>query len=422
MARRYVHSLRQLQPDLGRYFLAVALLGFAVDGGVYAVLLNLFLARLGYGPEAIGLVNATGMVVFALASLPAGIVGERWGSKRVMLTGLGLLVVGAVLLPLADLLPIAARLPWLMVMSSSLYLGLSLAFVNTAPMHLSLVAVHQRNQAYATQTALLGLASFLGSLLGGLLPTVVSILMGVSLDQPMPFRYGLIVAGVAVIPGLLALARIHPGTVPELPAAPAGAPDDRTSTSILGLLALIALVRVLQIAGLAVTSTFSNLYLDTVLHVPTAQIGVLLAIGRLIGVPAAMSSAALSTRFGNRTVVIGASLATAVGMLPLVLIPHWAAAGLSFMIVSGLSGVRYAASMVYFLDLVPPHRRATTAGVTEMAAGICFTALTFGGGYIITLLGYRALFLLGATLTGLSAVVFWVLFRRRQGLPRPEDR
>ncbi len=410
-------GLRQLRPDLGRYYLAVSLLGFAIDGGVYAVLLNLFLARLGYGPEVIGLVNAAGMVVFALASLPAGIVGERWGSKRIMLGGLGLLVAGAVLLPLADLLPAAARLPWLITMLSCLYLGLALAFVNTAPLLLGLVAPDQRNQAYSTQTALLGLASFVGSLLGGLLPTVVSVLTGVALDQPMPYRYGLMVAGVTLIPALLAVARIQPGAVPEMPGPPAGAPGTQAPPSILGLLSLIALVRVLQIAGLAVTSTFSNLYLDAELRVPTAQIGVLLAIGRLVSVPAALTSAALSARFGNRNVVIGASLATAVGMLPLALIPHWGAAWLSLMIVAGLSGVRYAASMIYFLDLVPPNRRATTAGVTEMAAGICFTALTFGGGYIITLLGYRALFLLGAALTSVSALVFWALFRGHQGHP-----
>lgn len=415
IARRYVDGLRQLGPDMGRYYLVISLLGFAVDGGVYAVLLNLFLARLGYGPEVIGLVNAAGMVVFALTSLPAGIIGERWGSKWVMLWGLGLIVAGAVLLPLADLLPAAARLPWLLTMIICLYLGLALAFVNTAPMLLGLVATDQRNQAYSTQTALLGLASFLGSLLGGLLPTVVSVLARVPLDQPMPYRYGLIVAGVAVIPALLALARIQPGAVPEIPAPPAGAPGTRAAPSLLGILSRIALVRFLQIAGLAVTNTFINLYFDAELRVPTAQIGVLLAIGRLVSVPAALTSAALSARFGNRNVVIGASLATAVGMLPLAVVPHWAAAWFSLMLVSGLSGVRYAASIVYFLELVPPNRRATTTGVTEMAAGICFTALTFGGGYIITLLGYRALFLLGAVLTGLSAVVFWALFRGSQG-------
>ncbi len=48
-----------------------------------------------------------------------------------------------------------------------------------------------------------------------------------------------------------------------------------------------------------------------------------------------------------------------------------------------------------------------------MAAGLCFTALAFGGGYIITLFSYRSLFLTGAAITALSAAVFWLLFRRR---------
>jgi MFS family permease len=409
IARRYVYGLRQLGPNMGRYYLAVSLIGFAVDGGVYAVLLNLYLARLGYGPEVIGLVNAAGTVVFAFASVPAGILGERWGNRRLMLWGLGLMLLGGLLLPPA------VRLPWLIVTMISLYLGLALYFVNTAPLLLGLIPADQRNQAYATQTALLGLASFVGSLLGGLLPPLVSLIAGVTLDHPMPYRYGLLAAGIAIVPALVALARTHPGPVPEVPTAPAGAPGTKAATSILGVLSLIAFVRVLQIAGLAVTNTFINLYLDAELRVPTAQIGVLLAVGRLVAVPTALTSAALSARFGNRNVVIGSSLATAVGMLPIALIPHWGAAWFSLMLVAGLSSVRYAASIVYFLDLVPPNRRATVAGVTEMAAGVCFTALTFGGGYIIALVGYRALFLLGAALTGLSAFVFWALFRGRPG-------
>jgi hypothetical protein len=50
-----------------------------------------------------------------------------------------------------------------------------------------------------------------------------------------------------------------------------------------------------------------------------------------------------------------------------------------------------------------------------MAAGICFTAMTFGGGYMIAAFGYRSLFLLGAALTGLSALVFWRSFRPSTG-------
>ena len=49
--------------------------------------------------------------------------------------------------------------------------------------------------------------------------------------------------------------------------------------------------------------------------------------------------------------------------------------------------------------------------LTEMAGGICFTAMTFGGGYMIAAFGYRSLFLLGAVLTSMSALVLWRSFR-----------
>ncbi|MFL5802168.1 MAG: hypothetical protein ACJ8CR_10560, partial [Roseiflexaceae bacterium] len=232
--------------------------------------------------------------------------------------------------------------------------------------------------------------------------------------QPAPYRYALILAALALLPAMLAIRAAPHTTVrhEEVPVAASIAPP-RAAPAIFGLLAMIALVRLLQVAGLAATTTFFNVYLDTALLMPTAQIGAIIAFGRLLGVPAALATAGLTARFGNRGVVIGASLGTAISMLPLALIPHWGAAGLSFIGVIGLSWIRYAASVVYFLELVPPRRRATVSGVTEMAAGICFTVLAFGGGYMIALLGYRSLFLASATITGLSALVFWLCFRSR---------
>ena len=39
MTARYIHGLRQLGPAVALYFTAIALVGFAIDGGIYAVLL-----------------------------------------------------------------------------------------------------------------------------------------------------------------------------------------------------------------------------------------------------------------------------------------------------------------------------------------------------------------------------------------------
>ena len=68
------------------------------------------------------------------------------------------------------------------------------------------------------------------------------------------------------------------------------------------------------------------------------------------------------------------------------------------------------------MDLVPPSKRAPVSGVTEMAAGLTFTALTFGGGYMIAILGYRSLFLTGAALTLMGTLVFWLAYRN---VPEP---
>jgi MFS family permease len=425
MAVRFVQELRLLSPTIARYFVTIAVVGFAIDGGIYAVLLNLYLLRLDYGPEQIGLINAAGTFTFGLCSLPAGALGARWGSRRMLLLGLVMLLVGCVLIPLADMLAPAWRLPWLLVNQVVLYIGLALYFVNTAPYILEVVSPARRNQIFSLQTALLSLAAFVGSLVGGLLPPAVGALLGASTEQPAPYRYALLVAGLAVLPALLAFRGARPNpvdgksdvvTATEPAADVAAIPP--AATAILGLLALIALVRLLQVSGLAALTTFFNVYLDRELLLPTAQIGAIIACARLLGVPAALATSALTARFGNRAVVIGASLGTALSILPIALIPHWGAASLSFVGVIGLSWIRYAASTVYFLELVPPSRRATVSGVTEMAAGITFTVLAYGGGYAIERFGYRSLFLAGAALTGLSALVFWRAFWRRPSTGR----
>jgi MFS family permease len=413
--RRSLLRLRSLGPGVGLYLLAVGLVGFVVDGGVFAVLLNLYLLRLEFGPEQIGLVNAAGMLVFALASLPAGALGARFGSRQMMLVGVGLLLAGCAALPLADLLPEAARLPWLIGFNAVLYLGLSGFFVNTAPFMMAVVPDERRTELFAIHTALLSLAAFVGSLVGGALPPLFAFALGLELTAPAPFRYALLVAALAFAPAMLALRAVEPTLgrepPPDLPRAP-GVPE--VARGILGLILIVALIRVLQVAGVAATNTYFNVYLDAGLLLPTAQIGAIIAAGRLLGVPAALATPLLTARFGNKAVAIGATLGSALSMLPLALIPHWSAATLGFVGLVGLSWIRYAASMVIFLELVPPSRRALLSGVTEMAGGICFTLITFGGGYLIAGLGYRPLFLAAAAVTALSALVFWLWVRGRR--------
>jgi len=59
-----------------------------VFAGIHAVLLNLYLLRLGYVPEFISLVNAAGLLTLGVFSLPAGALGTGWGSCGTMIADL----------------------------------------------------------------------------------------------------------------------------------------------------------------------------------------------------------------------------------------------------------------------------------------------------------------------------------------------
>lgn len=413
--RRSLTRLRSLGPSVGLYLLAVGLVGFVVDGGVFAVLLNLYLLRLGYGPEQIGLVNAAGTLAFALASLPAGALGSRFGSRPMMLIGAALLLVGCGLFPLVDLLPQALWLPWMIGNIVLLYLGLSLFFVNTAPFVMTAVPSERRTELFGLQTALLSLAAFVGSLVGGTLPPLFAAAIGTDLSEPAPFRYALLVAALAFAPAMLALWSIRPEAVQAQPRdTPREPGPPEVVRGLLGLILTIALIRVFSVAGVASANTFFNVYLDQGLLLPTAQIGAIIAVGRLLGVPAALATSALTARFGNRRVAIVSTLGSAACLLPVALIANWGAATLGFIGLIGLSWIRYASSIVIFLELAPPSRRALVSGVTEMAGGICFTLITFGGGYLIAGLGYQALFLMAAGVTALSALALWLGLRGRE--------
>ena len=80
MIRQYVRAFGEFSRNVRLFLFASSLIGFAVFGGVYPVLFNLFLLRLGYGPEFIGLTRAVSLLSYAVLSPPAGALGARWGA------------------------------------------------------------------------------------------------------------------------------------------------------------------------------------------------------------------------------------------------------------------------------------------------------------------------------------------------------
>jgi MFS family permease len=406
----YLQKLRLFNRDVRLYLFSMALIGLTIYGGIRSMLLNLYLVRLGYGPEFIGLINAAGSLGFSILALPAGALGPRWGTRRMMIAGAAVMVVGCGLFPLAEAVPGAWQRGWLVASNVVAWAGLAMAFVNGLPFLMSATGPEERNHAFSTQLALEPLAGFAGSLIGGFLPGLFASMLGVSLDDPAPYRYPLFISALLLVPALVALMGTREARTEGTQSRVADA-----GPVPYGLLVIMVLVVVPRLAGRTMVTTFFNLYLDTGLRASTSLIGALKAAGQLLAVPAALVVPLLVARWGKYGVISAGSVALAVCMLPLMLVPHWSAAGLGFMGVSALFAITTAPIRVFNQELVSPRWRGAMSGAVMMAAGLSSSATALAGGYIISALGYPSLFLMGLVATAAGAVLFWGYFRVPRG-------
>ena len=412
MLGRILSPIRAFNSQARLFFAVIVGLTFVADGLV-SVLLNLYLLRLDYGTEFIGLVNAVGLLTFGLASLPAGILGSRMSTTGLMKFGAFLCTAGGLMLPMAEWLPPGWREVGLVFSPALMFGGFAFFFVNGAPFLINVVDDAYKHHAFALKAAHWSLAGFFGSLAAGILPGIIASQNGWTLADPQPFRFTFALATVVLALAAVLSLRLRPLPPKPTPAPHETAPDRNGigkgwAQSILMLIVIMTVIRLFQVAGSATAMVYFNVYMDQQLAVSTALIGAMAAIGRLTGVPTALITPALVQRWGNIRVVIGSSLVATLCLIPMALVEHWLAASFGYIGAISMMSVRYTAFIVYILDLVPRSWQALMAGMGEGAAGLSFAMMALGGGFILAAFAFRDLFLLGALFSFIGTALFWL--------------
>ena len=97
-------------------------------------------------------------------------------------------------------------------------------------------------------------------------------------------------------------------------------------------------------------------------------------------------------------------------LLPMALISHWLAAGVSTVGVVVMMTFSSTALTVFHQELVPVGWRPAMSGVSLMAMGVGWGIVSSGGGYFIAAFGWTLFFLLAGWGTLLGVGVFFVRF------------
>ena len=373
--------------------------------GIQMLLTVLYVLRLGYNVEYVGIFNASGALTYILSSLPAGAIGTRFGLRAAMVVGGIVTMLGMAMLPLTEFVPLDLQYAWPILAQVVVTMGWALISVNQVPALMAVTTVRNRNSAYAFNGVLRGLGTFIGTVVGGFLPLLFARLMSASIDGPAPYRAALLVGAVLCLFGLIPLWLVHPTEATHTVQTQTDGPFP-----IFPVAMLILHIFLGQIAPAACQS-FCNAYMDRELMLSSAAIGLLTGVGQFTTILAPLLTPRLAARYGNGWTLMMGTVGTAVSLLPLALIPHWSAAGAGRLGLLALSAIWMPALQVFQMELVDSRWRALTNGIVSMSMGFAYALIGFGGGYLVAGWGYSTLFYLAIGVSLVGAGVMWTMLR-----------
>ena len=383
--------------------------------GSYAVLMNLFILRLDFGTEFVGLVNGIGLICWAIAAPIAGAWANRFGYRRLMLFGLGGVVLGSNLLPFGAVFSGGTRAAWLVVSYAIATSGAGVFFVNMHPFLMGVVIPKLRSRVFALSSATFPTAGFIGSLIGGFLPALLAGPLGVTLDDPVAFRYPLHLAALAVIPTLLLIA----ATREIEPFRREATPGVRSRAPLFAITAM-TILGILRPFGEGTARTFFNVYMDAGLNVDIATIGIAFAFAQLLAAPLALASPFVSSRIGTGRTIFFSVVGVTICLVPMALFANPIAATLGLISVLAFVSVMRPALALYNMELVRPEFWAFMSGFVNLSWALGSGGTALVGGVLISSFGYQSLFLTGAAVSATSALLYGLFLIVHRPSP-PED-
>jgi MFS family permease len=371
--------------------------------GVFTLLFNIYLRKLGLREDFIGLFNALSTLTWAVGALIVGPLSRRVGARAILIGGVYLFaVVGA--------LQVITTAP-LTLLGIAFALGFANAamMVPSTPYVFTLIPPERRTQAQAFVFSAIALSTAAGAFMGGVLP---GLLGG---DTLRNFRVTMGISIALTSCSLIPLYSLR--SAREQPDAP-----NRGAGTRLSLVdrrqcrrdnAAFALVGGFMALGTGLLIPFYNVYLSSLGASPEA-VGTLFSVSSLIGGVASLGAPLIARRLPPLP---------AVAVLRSVSVPMALVVGLGFSglpFASALYAIRTIGTSLSWPiesstigNVIDPRNRVSLFGMRSAAwnGGLAFSS--WAGGAIIVHFGYRPVHLLYVLAYGAAMALFLVYWPRR---------
>lgn len=376
----YTDRLRRFSPNARLFLLSV--FGVGLASSIFSLFLNIYLLRLGYKQDFIGLMAAIPPLVTAFLSVPTGLLSDWIGHRRALVLGValsGLGALGVVIFTQSGLLVLSVGV---------LGLGGALLQVVSAPFMIEESQEHERTHLFSMQFALQTLSGFFGSFVGGALPPLFA--RGFALTESTAAVYqwtlgvGVGLVGLSILP----LARMR-STVRESRRARLG----WNLTTSTGLVFKLIVPNIILGLGAGLFIPFMNVFFKLQFDVPDALLGTLFALGAVGMGVASLAGPPLAQRLGKvRTIVWTQSLSIPF-LLIMAFVPVLWISALAFVLRYALMPMSAPIYSLFVMEQVAPEDRATVNGWSTMAWNLLFAGSAWLSGQLQLLWGFGPIFL-----------------------------
>lgn len=414
----YLDRLTAFHPNARLYLASVVLAGAAI--GVYRLLFNFYILSQGYDESLLGVLVTTSSLSALLSALPMGYLADRIGRKAALI--LGGLITGLVI-ALVVLFP---SVPMFIAANVLFGLGQSLSGVTMGPFLMENSGEKERTYLFSFSSGLLMGSGFVGSWIGGYLPTWLGVLQSAAPTSTAAYGASLLlisaVASLAVVPLFFLRGQRIQGERNNF----ASLTEMKRQS---GKLSRLVLPMLATSIGAGMFMPFMNVFFRQVHHQPDPVIGSLFAWGSLAMGLGLIIAPPLAERFGKiQLIVVTQSLA----------IPFLAVLGFSpwFPLSAGAFYIRLALMnmsgpvyQTFVLEQVEPKSRATVASLVSMANSFGWAFSPSISGWIQVSYGFGPVFLVTMVLYILSTFLYWRFFwpaplrpaGRGQTAPQPDQ-
>lgn len=421
----YIQKTRKFSQNAKLVLIYSAFTGLAF--GVFRFLFNFFVLSLGeeYNETFIGTLQTVASFATILMALPAAYIAERFSQKNIMIATAimsGISIIGMVLFPYKFLL---------IIFRMTAGITMSVRQVAMAPFLMANTSKDERQWVFSFNFGLMTISSFVGNLVGGLLPTWLGGMIGASPTATISYRLAL---GSMMFVTILS---IGPLLFIRMPAAD---PNKKIELPWIqlwnhGRLLLRYFIPQLIIGlGAGLMMPFMNIYFRNVYDKPDPIIALVFAIGGLSMAIAQFLGPLLADRYGKiKAVILTQGLSVpflvtlGIGALIAYLNPQaltlwFVIAGIAYVFRLALMNMSNPVYQTFVLEQVPEETQALTMSLNSISFQFGWFVMPQLSGTLQVRygdLGFVAIFFTVAFFY-ISAILFeWFFFvRRRKSLPK----